>query len=66
MKDAYKYVVREVGYNFEDVNAFKGRPIEEVDEAWDHLLNGRKTSSGGSPEHDSLTDCTAHELLVFQ
>ncbi|KFY48276.1 hypothetical protein V495_01465 [Pseudogymnoascus sp. VKM F-4514 (FW-929)] len=41
--DAYQYKVREVGYNFDEINAFKGPPVEEVDKQWDLLLNGVHT-----------------------
>ncbi|KFY02674.1 hypothetical protein O988_01979, partial [Pseudogymnoascus sp. VKM F-3808] len=41
--DAYQYKVREVGYNFDEINAFKGPPVDEVDKQWDLLLNGVHT-----------------------
>lgn len=41
MKDAFQYEVREVSYNFEDVNPFKGHPVEEIDEQWLKLINKR-------------------------
>ena len=43
MKDAFKYESRTVGYNFEDINPFKGQSVAEIDKQWDYALNGRES-----------------------
>lgn len=45
MHDAYRYQVREVDYNFNTTNPFKGAPIADVEEEWTRLMNGGKKSS---------------------
>lgn len=45
MHDAYRYQVREVDYNFDSINPFKGAPIEDIEKEWTYLMNGGKEAS---------------------
>jgi hypothetical protein len=44
MRGALRYDVRTVGYNFEDVNPFKGHPVSQIDEEWSNVLNGGRSN----------------------
>ncbi|KAH8690654.1 hypothetical protein BGW36DRAFT_389120 [Talaromyces proteolyticus] len=43
IQDAYRYQVREVDYNFNSTNPFKGAPIADIEEEWTRLMNGAHT-----------------------
>ena len=63
MRDAFRYQSRTVGYNFEDINPFKGQAVAEIDKLWDYTLNGRKSLSC-TLLGMMLTRASAHELRL--
>ena len=39
MREAYRYDVREVGYNLNSTNEFNSHSVEETDKKWSSVLN---------------------------